>query len=52
MDREWTESLNRIMDYVEEHLCSEIVEAEVAKIVACPYTVFQSAFVLETSEPV
>ncbi|WP_167957473.1 AraC family transcriptional regulator [Anaerosporobacter faecicola] len=44
MDREWTGSLNRIMDYVEEHLCSEVEEAEVAKIAACPYPIFQSAF--------
>lgn len=41
---DWTERMNRIMDYVEEHLCDNISEQEIAKITACPYSVFQASF--------
>lgn len=41
---DWTERMNLIMDYVEQHMCSEISEQEIAKIAACPYAVFQASF--------
>lgn len=41
---DWTARMNRVMDYVEEHLCGEILERDIAKIAACPYSVFQASF--------
>ena len=41
---DWTDRMNKIMDYVEQHLCDQIAESEVAKIAACPYPVFQASF--------
>lgn len=41
---EWMQRINRVMDYVEEHLRDEICEEEISKIMACPYQNFQSLF--------
>ncbi len=41
---DWMTRMNQVMDYVEAHLCDEISESEVARIVACPYTTFQASF--------
>jgi AraC family transcriptional regulator len=41
---EWVDRMNRAMDYLEAHLCEEIDPDEIARIVACPYTVFQRWF--------
>ena len=36
--------INRVMDYVEEHLRDEMDEEEISRIMACPYQNFQSLF--------
>ncbi|WP_271713353.1 AraC family transcriptional regulator [Anaeromicropila herbilytica] len=36
--------MNCIIDYIEEHLRSEIDENEISNIMACPFSVFQSSF--------
>ncbi len=41
---DWTNRMNKVIDYVEEHLGSEICENEISKIMACPFAVFQSSF--------
>lgn len=42
---EWVDRMNRVIDYVEDHLCDEIIPDEISKIMACPYSVFQRSFV-------
>ena len=41
---DWAERINRVMDYVEEHLTENISEEEVARLAACPYPMFQHGF--------
>lgn len=41
---DWTERINKVMDYVELHLCDTICENEVARIATTPYPVFQASF--------
>lgn len=41
---DWTERINKVMDYVEAHLCEDISENEIAKIAACSYGTFQAFF--------
>lgn len=41
---DWTERINKVMDYVELHLSDSISESEIAKIAACSYLVFQASF--------
>ena len=41
---EWTERINKVMDYVELHLCDSIAEKEIARITASSYSVFQTSF--------
>lgn len=41
---DWMQRMNQVMDYVEQHLCSEISGEEIAQIAACPYPIFQSSF--------
>ena len=41
---DWTTRMNQVMDYVETHLSTPIVEKEIAKIAACSYTAFQFSF--------
>lgn len=41
---DWTTRLNEVMDYVEEHIHTEISEQDISHIMACPYEVFQGAF--------
>jgi len=41
---DWTTRMNLVMDYVEEKLGGNILEEEIAKIAACPYSTFQSSF--------
>lgn len=41
---DWTQRMNRIMDYVEQQLCADISEEEVARLAACPYSVFSASF--------
>lgn len=41
---DWTARVNRVMDYVENHLHEDISEDEVSKIMACPYSVFANSF--------
>lgn len=41
---DWTERINKVMDYVELHLCEVISENEIAKIAACSYAVLQASF--------
>lgn len=42
---EWIDRMNIVTDYVESHLCDDISPAEISKIMACPYSVFQRSFV-------
>lgn len=48
---DWTERMNRIMDYVEHHLCGNISENEIARIAVCPYSLFAAAFSQITGIP-
>jgi len=41
---DWTQRMNLVMDYVENHLCGTLDETEIARIMGCPYAAFQSAF--------
>ena len=41
---DWAERINRVMDYVEEHLTRDMAEEEVARLAACPYPMFQHGF--------
>lgn len=41
---DWTQRMNSVMDYVEKNLCGELSENEIARIMGCPYTAFQSSF--------
>lgn len=41
---EWTNRMNLVMEYVEQHLCADVSEAEVAKLAACSYPAFQASF--------
>ena len=41
---EWMQRINRVMDYVEDHLRDDVDEEEVSRIMACPYQNFQSLF--------
>lgn len=41
---EWVERMNRTLDYLEANLCGPIDPGEIARLMACPYTVFQRMF--------
>ena len=41
---EWMERMNRTMDYIEENLSGRIDPEQIARIMACPYAVFQRGF--------
>ena len=41
---EWMERMNRTMDYIEENLSGSIDPEQIARIMACPYAVFQRGF--------
>ena len=41
---EWMQRINRVMDYVEDHLRDDVDEEEVSRIMACPFQNFQSLF--------
>ncbi len=41
---DWVDRMNKVTDYVENHLDSEIDETEISKITACSFTLFQSSF--------
>ena len=41
---EWMQRINRVMDYVEDHLRDDVDEEEASRIMACPYQNFQSLF--------
>lgn len=41
---DWTGRLNRVMDYVEDHIHEDLSEDAISKIMACPYPVFQGSF--------
>lgn len=43
---EWTENLNGIMAYVEDHLDGELDAEEIAKLAACPFAMFQRVFAI------
>lgn len=44
MQSDWTERMNSVMDYVEEHLNQEIREEDIRKIIACPFSLFHNSF--------
>jgi hypothetical protein len=41
---DWTQRLNKTMDYIESQLDGEIDPGEISRIMASPYSVFQRAF--------
>lgn len=41
---DWTQRMNAVMHYVENHLCGTLDETEIARFMGCPYAAFQSAF--------
>ena len=48
---DWTSRMNQAMDYVEDHLDGDIDPGRVAQIMACPFEVFQRAFIQITGVP-
>lgn len=43
-DMDWTQRMNMVMEYAEDHLCGPLDETEIARMMGCPYAAFQSAF--------
>lgn len=41
---EWMDNLNKIMDYVENHLDGELDSEEIIRLAACPFPMFQRVF--------
>ncbi|AEY65575.1 helix-turn-helix domain-containing protein [Clostridium sp. BNL1100] len=41
---DWVNRMNRVIDYVENHLSNEINEKEISKITACSFSLFQGSF--------
>ncbi len=41
---DWTNRMNLVMDYVEEHLCDDIMESDISRLAFCPYSAFQTSF--------
>lgn len=41
---DWSERMNRVMDYVEESLSEPLCEAEISRIAACAFSTFQASF--------
>ncbi len=41
---EWVDRMNKVIEYLETHLCDEINPDEISRILACPYSVFQRSF--------
>lgn len=41
---EWVDRMNRVIDYLEAHLCDEISYDEISRIMLCPYSVFLRSF--------
>ena len=41
---QWVDRMNRVMEYLEEHLTEEIDPEAISRIMACPYSVFQRSF--------
>ena len=40
----WVDRMNRVMEYLEEHLTEEIDPEAISRIMACPYSVYQRSF--------
>ena len=49
---DFVERMNRVMDYIEERLGEGIEPGEIARIMACPFAVFQRSFIQITGIPV
>ena len=41
---QWVDRMNRVIEYLEAHLADEIDPAEISRMMACPYSVFQRSF--------
>jgi AraC family transcriptional regulator len=41
---DWVDRMNNVIDYVEDHLNSDIDYEEISKIMCCPFSVFQRSF--------
>lgn len=41
---DWVETMNKAIDYVEEHLTNRVDMMQIARITACPLSVFQRSF--------
>ena len=41
---EWVDRMNRVIDYLEDHLTCAVDPETVSRIMACPYAVFQRSF--------
>lgn len=41
---QWVDRMNQAINYLEAHLTDEIEPAELSRIMACPYSVFQRSF--------
>lgn len=48
---DWVDRMNEAINYVENHLNSQINTEEISKIMACPFTVFQRSFIQITDIP-
>lgn len=48
---EWVDRMNKVIDFVEDNLLNEIDTEEIARIMACPFSVFQRSFIQITGIP-
>ena len=48
---DWVDRMNKVIDYVENNLNSEIDSNEISKIMACPFNLFQRSFIQITGIP-
>lgn len=44
MQTDWTDRMNSVISYVEDHLSEEIREVDISKIIACPFSLFHNSF--------
>ena len=49
---DFVERMNRAGEYIEDHLGDDMEPGEIARIVACPFAVFQRSFIQITGIPV
>ena len=49
---DYVERMNKAVEYMEGYLVDEIFAGEIARIMACPFSLFQRSFIQITGIPV